>query len=628
MREKMRRWYGWIMLMLMFISVPFQSDEKTIKVKKKDADNIARRQKVLWSLRMCPGRKVICSKNRKYVEKAEQYIKALGSSNRKKVEIAFHKFRKIAPYILPYIKKRYKTLKTHQHLVAILLRIYSRPFNEKINLKIMCEDRKGGFLWYGVVLKEDNYGLILVGDQQGVIDSIPVRTIEKWNINKYSCELKNENRKGYAIEIEIGKGYSFVATDSKFYFASKIVTDARKNSYSIISKVSSHNITGKWMVNPDTQRYGFRAHKGNKMVVIIDGKESKEYDNVEDLIFSSDGQRYGFIAQEGKKWVAVIDGVEGKKYDKIEGLKFSPDGQRYGFIAQEGKKWVAVIDGVESKKYDGIKHESFNRGVVFSYDGKKYGFIGRRKDKWVAVINGKESKKYNDVQNLTISANGQRYGFFAFKENNVIVSVIDDKETKRYAAGVHLTFSPDAKRYGFITWKRTQGENKWIAVIDGKESREYDRILDFQFSPGTQRYGFIAQKGRKWVAVIDGEESREYDFIYVFSLIFSSDGRRYGYVAADAGGKLVVVDGKESKIYSDIKLIIDDPDNLYLKWSLDNKLFAFIAKSIKEGEERCEIVVDGYTIDNLQCTPDFYFYKNTLKFIEFRNNKIYKVICK
>lgn len=86
---------------------------------------------------------------------------------------------KIAHYILPYIKGEYKKVRNLEQMDA-LIGYRSLNILKDVQIKIMCEDGKGGFLWYAVIFKGTlktfapggfiSLGFILVGNEKGVIE--------------------------------------------------------------------------------------------------------------------------------------------------------------------------------------------------------------------------------------------------------------------------------------------------------------------------------------------------------------------------------------------------------------------------------------------------------------------------
>ncbi len=116
-------------------------------------------------------------------------------------------------------------------------------------------------------------------------------------------------------------------------------------------------IRDSFTVSPDNQHIAYVARRGNKVVVMVDGKAGKEYDGIGTApIFSPDSQRLAYGAGRGRKWIVVVDGREGKEYDGImEGDPvFSPDSEHVAYRAARGNKRLVIVDGEEGKEYDDI----------------------------------------------------------------------------------------------------------------------------------------------------------------------------------------------------------------------------------------------------------------------------------
>ncbi|MCP4254642.1 MAG: PDZ domain-containing protein [Candidatus Scalindua sp.] len=230
-------------------------------------------------------------------------------------------------------------------------------------------------------------------------------------------------------------------------------------------------IRGSLIVSPDSKHKAYVARKGNKQIVVVDGKESEEYDGIVkgSLVFSPDSKRIAFVARRGNKQIVVVDGKESGEYDGVvEGsFVFSQDGKRVAFVARRGSKQIVVIDGKESGEYDGIVEGSF----VFSQDGRRVAFVARRGSKQIVIIDGKESGEYDDIVE----------GSFVF--------------------------SQDGKRVAFVVRKG----NKQFIVVDGKESGEYDGIVEgsLVFSPDSTRVAYVDSRGNKQFVVVDGKELKQ-----------------------------------------------------------------------------------------------------------------------
>src|SRR3989338_7143686 len=101
------------------------------------------------------------------------------------------------------------------------------------------------------------------------------------------------------------------------------------------------------------KRVAYGAQVGNKWLVVVDGKEERQYDGIgqSTLIFSPDGKRVAYGAQVGNKWLVVVDGKEGRQYDDLFAwaggrIVFnSPDGLHY--LASEGNKIYLVEEKIK-----------------------------------------------------------------------------------------------------------------------------------------------------------------------------------------------------------------------------------------------------------------------------------------
>ncbi|MFN7181871.1 MAG: TolB family protein, partial [Planctomycetota bacterium] len=363
------------------------------------------------------------------------------------------------------------------------LTIYSNINYAKVDeAKVMCE-YGDNFVWYALIDNDENKGLMIVGDKKGPKDSFAFP--ESLKIENYSCDIIEGVYKGYAIE----------------NYSSKVFTNGMIFRNFVIFR------------NNNRTRYLLATNRlsGERIIKVVIGKETKEYNGALWFVFSPDNKRVGFVGQKGDKWVAIVDGKEiSKEYDGIGWLLFSPDSKRVAFMGREGTKHVVVIDGKESKVYDLI------HTLIFSPDSKRLGFMAQKGTKHVVVINDKESKEYDDVS--------------------------------------WLSFSPDSKRVGFMAQKGA----KYVAVIDGRDTKEYDYVFNIYFSSNSKSVGFVAKKGTKYVAVVDGKESNEYNSIVDNEIKFIN-GSKY---AVFIGTKEV---SKEDKVESKSYLVVNNREIMSFK---------------------------------------------------------------
>jgi uncharacterized RDD family membrane protein YckC/Tol biopolymer transport system component len=345
-------------------------------------------------------------------------------------------------------------------------------------------------------------------------------------------------------------------------------------------------------VSPDSRRVAYVAQLGDKVFVVVDGKEGKPYDGIAEgtPIFSPDSRRVAYAAQLGDKQFVVVDGKEEKQYDGIleGGLIFSPDSQRVAYAAQVGDKWFVVVDGKEEKQYDGILEGT----PIFSPDSQRVAYAAFVGNKVFVIMDGKEEKPYDGIGagSLLFSPDSQRVAYVAVAGDKWLV-VVDGKEGKPYDGILEdgLIFSPDSQRVAYAA----QVGDKWFVVMDGKEEKPYDVIEDLIFSPDSQQVAYVARVGDRWFAVVDGKEGKQYDGIVAFPPIFSPDSQRVAYAAVAGDEQFVVVDGKEEKPYDAIGVgsLIFSPDSQRVAYvtRVGDKWFVVIDR--QEGK-KCDGIAD------------------------------------
>ena len=110
----------------------------------------------------------------------------------------------------------------------------------------------------------------------------------------------------------------------------------------------------------------------------------------------------------GEKWVVIVDGKESKEYDEIlpGNPVFSPDSKNVIYAAKYNNKtnednqveaYTSQTDPQKTRKHD----KSF-----FTYT---------KPGKWTVVINGKEGKQFD---NIKVIYNGNQNSTFKFSPDN------------------------------------------------------------------------------------------------------------------------------------------------------------------------------------------------------------------
>jgi len=309
-------------------------------------------------------------------------------------------------------------------------------------------------------------------------------------------------------------------------------------------------------------RHAYIAYKGkkSKASVVVDWELIDKYDNACDFRFSPDGKRYVYRAAKGGKQSLIIDGEPDKWYTGIpmndeDNILFSPDSRHIAYVVYDGKACKVVQDGKEQKHYFQLIKD-----LKFSPDSKKLAYKGRVKkegprEKWCVVVNGEKHEVYYKIFDLRFSPNSKHLAYTAFKDKGKMVLVLDGKEVDTHKQYGLPVFSPDSQKlaYSFMEGK------EFHVVINSDKGPGFPKVYKFYYSPDSSRYAYIAGEKGHWQCVVDGEAERAYQSVEAFK--FSPDSSRYAYGAVtDKGGK-IVVDGTPHQTHLSVGEPYFSPDS-------------------------------------------------------------------
>lgn len=152
--------------------------------------------------------------------------------------------------------------------------------------------------------------------------------------------------------------------------------------------------------SPDGTQFAYVAEKDGQWVVVLsDNTETLAYDGVSSIVFSPDGTSVAIVAEKEENELVIVDGKEGKEYADISTLEtwsgtdgqvvFNPDSDEVAYKVEEGDQEMVVINGEEGKKYDEIGNFDFSEeGDQFAYEAETGG-------EEVTVIDGQETADSN-----------------------------------------------------------------------------------------------------------------------------------------------------------------------------------------------------------------------------------------
>lgn len=319
---------------------------------------------------------------------------------------------------------------------------------------------------------------------------------------------------------------------------------------------------------------------------------------------SPDGSRIAWNAKRGGKWLMVVNGLEGPEFDEIGLPVFSPDGKSLAYTAKRKNKWFVLNEGQEGPEFDMIDDP------VFSLDSKHLVYIAR-KWKWISssmivakprlVVDGKEGPEFYSILPPTFSPDGNHLAYVAERDNNMWVLIVDEQEGTEFEGRLGSpAFSPDGRHLAYAV---NRAKNKWVLMVDGQEGPEFEAILTAPvFSHDSQHIAYAAWDKKTSFIMLDKEKLYETPagkgWNFVETLIFSPDNQHLAYVVGHGGvgymmaskegrehraRSRVVVDGQEGKEYNVVAV-----DNL--QFSLDSQRLAYELHDIGKGKS---VVVAG-----------------------------------
>lgn len=290
--------------------------------------------------------------------------------------------------------------------------------------------------------------------------------------------------------------------------------------------------------------------------VVVDGAAGPQYDGIDggSITLSQDGRHVAYLARKGDKWLVVADGKDGHEYDEILScppmvtcpLTIDRAGKPVAYVVRKASKWVAVVHGKEQAEYDYI------RELAIGPEAKRVAYVADTGRRSLVVDNGREEPKYRWAAGLVLSQDGKRLAYKASKRRRgSSLVVLDGVEGPVYdGLGWNpLLFSPDGER---LVYRALRGEKSFV-VVDGKESPEYDLVSKITLSPDGRRVAYIASEGEDGDrVVVDNGPWARYRDVWG-SIRFSADSDHVAYCASREEDRyLVVTNGFEGPEYDRI----------------------------------------------------------------------------
>lgn len=337
----------------------------------------------------------------------------------------------------------------------------------------------------------------------------------------------------------------------------------------VLGKLPLTVIDATVTVNKDATRLAYvvvRPERAGQGVVVVDGKEGREYDGAGGFVFSHDGRRFLYMGRRNLHQYVVVDGVEGATYDFVAGdsAQFSPDDTKVAYAASRAKQWFAVVNGVEGRAYDWIT------GLTFSPDGQHLSYAAKRDGRQYVVVDAEERGPYSEVGQDPIAVIGSPAQVAFVARQDAGFGVVHNLDAIRgYAESGNPILSPDGLRLAFYAKEDMQ----WRVVVDGKPGARFDQVgRTLRFSPDSRRFAHRACLLGMNFVVLDGRQTVQYERIADASLQFSPDSKHFGFLVEDRGKAFAVVDWEECRAFDRVSGPIE--------WTRDGSKFAYLAEEL------------------------------------------------
>jgi hypothetical protein len=382
-------------------------------------------------------------------------------------------------------------------------------------------------------------------------------------------------------------------------------------------------IDGRSLVASKTGRLAYVAKRGEKVVVVLEGKPlPREWTKVEALVPSADGTRFAWWAQDGAAWFVVTESAtyEAKGAPaslRDGGLVLSADGAHVAFAVRRGDSVVVVHDGKEGPAspassafdiamsasgarvaYPAVSGEGGRQrrvvldhrpleaehdavgSLVFSPDGKRFAYVGEDGGRRSVVVDGKVGPAHDDVRDLAFTGDGRVVHVVRGEEGEAVV--VEGEEGPRYPTVLSLVPAPVGSKVAYAARKVFRGANDQVCVVvvDGKPGADVGPVPRVVWSDDGTTVAYVTRKKVGMSVVVVGTAAGlEIDAVMAGTLVLSRDGRRVAYVVRDGRRYRSVVDHVSWEAADLVQGLAFSPDG-----------FAYALEQTKSGPR---LVVEG-----------------------------------
>lgn len=321
--------------------------------------------------------------------------------------------------------------------------------------------------------------------------------------------------------------------------------------------------------------FAYRADRPHmRKCVVVGGKQSKDYGNVDHLTWSPDGRRFAYVAQEvNGRPALIVNGKRGDFYFEIGYVTFSPDSRKIAFRAHKGHgHYTVVCDGREGPPIDA----PFG-GIQYSADSQSFFYIGRTGTQACLYVNHEPGPSYDTIEWLKV---GQTSSVFSY---------IGTRETKRYV------------------------------VLSGTEYGPFDSLGEHAVSQDGRHIAYAAHTGGQYAVFLDNTEVGRFTSS-PGKLTVNHDGTRVSFTGRAGGRSHVVVGNESGESFS----MVGEPTFLP-----DGKTVAYTARRNEEVTEAALVVGQRvYPVGRVVSKLVFDAQGARIAFVEFRNREFWRRVIK
>lgn len=209
------------------------------------------------------------------------------------------------------------------------------------------------------------------GDRQRVIDFLVSKPDEVHASGLYAAVGD------MSVGID-GKSVAFIAVkgNSRYLVVNGKETRLPVDMLIVAAPVLRPDLKGAGVILTST------SDRHNKRYILFqtvqsDGSHTKQYEQMKELVYGMDSKgsvSSAFVVKKGEKWLVVLNGKEGPDFDMVVTPMFSPDGSKLVYRARRGDKRLVVIVDVAGNTTRYLTEYDMVFMTVFTDDGKSVGY--------------------------------------------------------------------------------------------------------------------------------------------------------------------------------------------------------------------------------------------------------------